>query len=260
MQIFLSWSGERSKRTAAIISAWLKMVIQAIDPWMSPDIEKGKRWGIAIAERLDKSKAGIICLDKDNVNEKWILFEAGALSKSVKNSYVCVFLLDINREDIESPLADFQNTVFEKEDMRKLVHTLNSALSESKEKVLDEKVLDTAFDMFWPKIEEDLKAVISMKPKRSEPRRSEKEILVEILEIVRSMQRKNEEDDWVSQLAATKLDSPEQRKILNYAMARYLAGTAGVTKDSSCLNTDSIEVAKPRFLNESIRKKINKGD
>jgi hypothetical protein len=191
-------------------------------------------------------------LSKDNINE-------GALSKMITESNVCTFLLDIAYEDVETPLADFQNTKFEKEDMRKLVHTLNSACSKANERSLEEKVLDASFDMFWPKLEEKLKMITNEKPKRSEPGRTQKEIVVEILEIVRSMQRKNQMEDFVAQLVAAKMDSTERQKGLTLGIAHYLAGT-GIEKDSSSLNPDSIEVAKPRSIDDTIKKYINEGD
>jgi hypothetical protein len=127
MKIFLGWSGTRSKETAEVLGDWLGQVIQAIDPWISLDILKGARWSEEIANKLEEAKVGIICLTKENLNENWILFEAGALSKT-KDAHVCTFLLDLKPTDIKQPLALFQHTEFEKEDVRKLTHTINQAV------------------------------------------------------------------------------------------------------------------------------------
>jgi len=67
MQVFLCWSGERSKAVALTLSDWIPRVIQAVDPWMSHDTDKGARWSPEIAERLELSKVGIICLSKIGV-------------------------------------------------------------------------------------------------------------------------------------------------------------------------------------------------
>lgn len=62
MEIFISWSGPRSKAFALELKDWLKMCIQAVNPWMSAhDIEKGKRWGEEISSKLTNVSFGIIC-------------------------------------------------------------------------------------------------------------------------------------------------------------------------------------------------------
>jgi hypothetical protein len=83
MLVFISWSGLRSKHVAEALEDWLAQVIQAVEPWISQDIDKGSRWGAEIADRLERSKVGIICLTKNNLNSKWIHYEAGALSKAM---------------------------------------------------------------------------------------------------------------------------------------------------------------------------------
>jgi hypothetical protein len=70
---------------AVALRDWLPSVIQAIEPWVSAeDIEKGSRWSTKIAEELQATKAGIICVTADNQNSAWLLFEADALSKTVE--------------------------------------------------------------------------------------------------------------------------------------------------------------------------------
>ena len=103
MLIFLSWSGDRSKAIAETFTSWISQVIQAADPWISRDIAKGARWGPEVSDRLSSSKVGIVCLTPENLASPWILFEAGALSKT-KDAYVCTFLLDLKPADVEEPL------------------------------------------------------------------------------------------------------------------------------------------------------------
>ena len=88
MQVFLSSSGERSKKVAELLSQWLPQVIQALEPFLSTTIEKGRRWNTEIAERLADAPVGIVCVTRDNRRAPWLLFEAGAMAKP-KDGYVC---------------------------------------------------------------------------------------------------------------------------------------------------------------------------
>jgi hypothetical protein len=49
------------------------------------DIERGARWNIELVSRLEKARFRLICLTLDNIEKPWILFEAGALTKSLEN-------------------------------------------------------------------------------------------------------------------------------------------------------------------------------
>ncbi|HXQ39553.1 MAG TPA: hypothetical protein VN843_36480, partial [Anaerolineales bacterium] len=66
MLVFLSWSGHKSQIVAEGLQNWLSQVIQAVEPWLSADIDKGLRWGPEVANRLERSKVGIICLTREN--------------------------------------------------------------------------------------------------------------------------------------------------------------------------------------------------
>ncbi|HYC27957.1 MAG TPA: TIR domain-containing protein, partial [Chitinophagaceae bacterium] len=152
MKVFISWSGERSKQAAEVLRSWIRQVIQSAETWISVDIDKGLRWNEKVSGELENTKVGIICLNKENLRAEWILLEAGALSKT-RDAYVCTFLLDINPADINPPLAQFQHTQFKKDDVRRLLHTINTAIIKSGEKSLLEKDLDEVFEVFWPRLE-----------------------------------------------------------------------------------------------------------
>ena len=102
MKVFISWSGARSKKVALIFRDWLPTVIQAIEPFVSSeDIEKGARWNTDIAQELKESSFGLICVTKENLSAPWLNFEAGALSKTIDNTYVAPLLFDVKPSDLK---------------------------------------------------------------------------------------------------------------------------------------------------------------
>ncbi len=191
MKIFLSWSGSRSKKVAEILRELLRFVFHDIEPWMSSeDISKGKRWSPEIAQALEDANAGVICLTKENLNRPWLLFEAGALSKIIKDSLVCTFLLDVEQADIgnDNPLSQFQATKNSKEDVFSLLKTINEAYGEEK---LDDEILEPTFEKWWLDFETKISSIPSSPKKEGElPVRSDSELLAEILETVRNIERK----------------------------------------------------------------------
>ena len=91
MKVFISWSGTRSNRVGKALRIFLEDVNQAIKPWMSEtDIDAGSRWAAELAKQLEETNFGIICLTPESLTSPWSLFEAGALSKSIRDSRVCL--------------------------------------------------------------------------------------------------------------------------------------------------------------------------
>lgn len=101
MKVFISWSGEVSRRVAIVLRDWLPSVIQSLEPYVSSeDIDKGTRWSTDISRELDQSSYGILCVTRENLQAPWLNFEAGALSKSVDKSRVSPFLFSVKRSEI----------------------------------------------------------------------------------------------------------------------------------------------------------------
>jgi hypothetical protein len=189
MRVFISWSGERSRRVAELLDDWLQCVIQAADPWMSSkDIDRGALWFTEISDQLANTSIGIICLTKENKLKPWILFESGALAKGISSSRVCTFLIDLKPTDIENPLAQFNHTKPDKGGLWELVRTINLSL---KEKALKESTLEKVFDTYWKQFEDKFKNIIKETPETEvEEIRSENDILLEVLSSVRMLDRK----------------------------------------------------------------------
>ena len=160
MDIFISWSGQLSNKLARILQEYIPNIIQQTVPFVSSeDLRKGQRWEKEIGEKLKNTNFGIICLTNDNYEEPWILFEAGALSKQLDESTVCPILFDaIDPTDlIENPISQFQYTRFVKSDFHKLFRDINERLGNSKVK---EKVLDKAFNAWWPKLQKKVSDIL----------------------------------------------------------------------------------------------------
>ena len=134
MKVFISWSGERSKLLAEALRDMLPHLINAVEPWLSASaIEAGSRWGSDIARKLAATSFGILCLTPENLNEPWILFEAGAISKAVEKSRVVPYLLDLKSSDIEDPLGQFQHIEADKDGTWSLVEALHKEVTHAKE-------------------------------------------------------------------------------------------------------------------------------
>ncbi|MGE4266542.1 MAG: hypothetical protein AB7F25_03835 [Deferribacterales bacterium] len=206
MKVFLSWSGELSHRIATVLRDWFPSVIQSIDPYVSSeDIDKGTRWSTDIAKELEDSSFGILCVTKGNIDAPWLNFEAGALSKAINYSFVCPFLFGLKRSEINGPILQFQSTVFEKEDIRKLIHTLNKACCDI---TLTDDRINKAFDVWYPTLEEQLKSLESEAApvkKTKKPEQEDEKILEEILNISRINHRilratEKETDDSITEI------------------------------------------------------------
>ena len=108
---------------------------------------------------------------------------------SIVKSSVCPFIFDLKRAEVKGPILQFQSTIFDKDDVRKLLLTLNKACGDSG---LKEELLSKTFDVWWPNLEESLKAIkeeTSEEEKTSTDKNFRNEMLEEILELSRTNQK-----------------------------------------------------------------------
>ncbi|CAA7621955.1 hypothetical protein MTBLM5_420002 [Magnetospirillum sp. LM-5] len=128
MKVFISWSGTRSETLAKALREWFPLVLNYVEPWVSQsDIEAGERWGIEVAKELESSNFGVICVTRENLTSPWLLFESGALAKSMQDGRVIPLLLDLDFKEISGPLAQFQAKKAEQAGIKELVLSLNKA-------------------------------------------------------------------------------------------------------------------------------------
>lgn len=183
MKVFISWSGKRSESAALALRDWLPCVLQSTLPFVSSeDLRKGKRWLIELSTELQATTFGIICLYPDNIHSSWINFEAGALSKSLKESSTCTLLFGgLSPTDVEGPLSMFQHTVFSKPDILKLVHAINKA----SEHPVDDARLIVVFEKFWPDLNASIGTANSTGAEIAREIRKDRDLLEEILGLSR---------------------------------------------------------------------------
>jgi hypothetical protein len=185
MRIFISWSGDKSRYVALLLEEWIKIVIQASDPWVSTNIERGALWFSEISEQLASVSLGIICLTADNKEKPWILFEAGALAKGLQTNRVCTFLIDLKNVDIGQPLAQFNHTEPTKESVFQLMNTINNQLGDKK---LPQHILEKTFEKNWSEFEERFRIINESygHTDSHQTKRESNDILLELLKTVRS--------------------------------------------------------------------------
>jgi hypothetical protein len=183
VRIFISWSGPTSRLIAEALREWIPYVLPAAEPWMSTtDIDRGARWSIEVSTQLDSANVGIICLTADNRDAPWIVFEAGALSKILSKSLVCTYLFQLRPADIRGPLAQFQATIADAPETRKLLLSMNRVLGSS---ALPEARLDRMFERWWPELNSTLDSIAKRHKRDATPLLSDRELLEEILTLQR---------------------------------------------------------------------------
>ena len=187
MDLFLSWSGTKSCKAAQAFHEWIRYVINAVNPWMSKEnIAAGARWTPEIQKQLENSRFGIIFVTRSNAESPWLMFEAGAIAKTVTDTFVCPYLLDFDKpsELPSGPLTQFQAKMRTKSDTYDLLRTINTAVGEDG---LDEERLGHSFEKWWPDLESKLENLPS-EPIEKESR-GVQEMVEEILVLTRDLRR-----------------------------------------------------------------------
>lgn len=186
MKVFLSWSGDRSKQLAEALHSWLPLVLHYVEPWLSQaDVQAGSRWADVIAAELNVSNFGIICVTPENLTSPWVLFEAGALAKSMADGRVVPVLLDLELQDVAGPLAQFQAKKYEKVGLFDVVKSIQASCTE--EVVADDR-LHRLFDLAWPDLEKQVRAMPAQLPDKAP--RPQGEVLEELVVGVRGLEQR----------------------------------------------------------------------
>ena len=158
MKVFISWSGERGKTIATGLRGWLADMMHKVDPWLSSeDIDPGTRWNAELAKQLEDTHFGVICLTPESACAPWVLFEAGALAKTLGSGHVCPYLFQLDPVELQQPLGQFDAVPATKTGTLKLIRGINHALE--KEGPLPDDRLLRCFERWWPDLESILDSV-----------------------------------------------------------------------------------------------------
>jgi hypothetical protein len=190
MKVFLSHSGERSRALAVDLQKVIRKLVPSADPWISTGIDKGSRWQPEIAENLEASGVGIVCITSDNLTAPWLMYEAGALSKRLDGK-VCTFLLDVEASTVEAPLSQFQHTTADKADVLSLIESINKSVEAAREQPRNLEDLREQFETLWPKLGQTIET-LSKESAAKPPTRKPDDMIKEVLDIVRGLARESD--------------------------------------------------------------------
>lgn len=187
MDVFVSWSGEKSKALAAALAHWVPNIVQAVTPWLSVDsVTSGVRWTPELTRKLEATNFGILAITPSSVNEPWLVYEAGALTKMADAKVVPV-VMGVSKA-IAGPLGQFQARDVSRQDLLALCNDLNAACGGA---AIAEARISEQFDRCWEGFESALDAANAIADGKPEParssRRSDPDMIEEILLRVRDL-------------------------------------------------------------------------
>jgi DNA-binding XRE family transcriptional regulator len=126
----------------------------------------------------------VLCLTPENITAPWVLFEAGALSKSVSESRLVPYLVGFEARELEGPLAQFQNVQADRLGTYQLITAINAAAAE---RGVSGDVVRESFDVWWPRLEPQLRDITaSSAAETPAPTRSTDDMLGEVLSLLRA--------------------------------------------------------------------------
>jgi hypothetical protein len=156
MQIFLCWSGDRGLKLALVLKDFLanglpQLDLPKIDCFLSASgINKGEFWFERIRQELAASDGGLICLTPENVDSRWMHFEAGSLLGAKEPKRIYTYSLGESPDDVKDPFKSLQITVSTEDDTRQLI----AALLGQKIETIEEAKFKKCWQTYGKRIEE----------------------------------------------------------------------------------------------------------
>lgn len=154
VDVFVSWSGSESRAIAQKLKGFLRAIFPTLEVYLSTeDISSGERWLMSVSGALEAAKFGVVVLTPQNLTKPWIHFEAGALSKSVREGRVVPLLCGLTPIALrDGPLAGFQAELLDESGIRSLVKSIRDAAQYR----MDDSAMSEAFSVWWRMKGDDL--------------------------------------------------------------------------------------------------------
>lgn len=154
MQVFISWSGDTSRRVADALHWWIPRVMQGVGTFSSEDIDKGADWAHELRDRLKTAAFAVVCLTPYNLTSPWLHYEAGVLRAS-DDVRVCPVLFGVPKSAVLPPLSHVQLTAVDQGDVTLLMRSMNKVAG----RPLTDAALTEAMDVWWPLLVRRLDAI-----------------------------------------------------------------------------------------------------
>lgn len=154
VKVFISWSGETSRKVANALRNWLPQVLQTVEPWLAAaDLKPGERVAESMTSNMASASAMILCVTRRNVGSSWVEFEADrAASLGIPVVPICI---DLPMSDLGGALLQYQTFTLDRDGTRRLTSALNSVSGSP----LNPSALSKLLDIWVPKLVEELKGI-----------------------------------------------------------------------------------------------------
>lgn len=152
MDVFISWSGERSFGIARALTAFLRSVLDH-SVFFSDDIELGELWRPEIVDAARCASTCIAIVLPENYLSPWLVFEAGLISAFDRKKLV---ILRFDGARLAGPLAGLQESPFSEETMERLVRQLMpDPISERDRSRIEKRRKDS-----WPSLQLEISVAL----------------------------------------------------------------------------------------------------
>ena len=170
MQVFISWSQEKSRKIAEVLKEELYLLFnQEIIFWVSSkDIPFGDVSVSSIVNALQKSEMIITCLDSSNYKKSWLYFETGAvfLRNYEGDSKPIVFPVifdNLEFSDFDgTPFRDLQLQRFNRNSIKRLAENINKRYEKMHGKpAIAASSFERYFNHTWSNLQKKINNIIT---------------------------------------------------------------------------------------------------